>query len=52
MVTNGIMTRNEVRRLENLPPLDGGDDLTVQSQNVPLSDANTLAGKPPLDDEE
>jgi HK97 family phage portal protein len=36
MVTNGIMTRNEVRRLENLPPMEGGDDLTVQSQNVPL----------------
>lgn len=36
MVQNGIMTRNEVRRLENLPPMDGGDDLTVQSQNVPL----------------
>lgn len=36
MVQNGIMTRNEVRRLENLPPLEGGDSLTVQSQNVPL----------------
>lgn len=36
MVQNGIMTRNEVRRLENLPPLEGGDVLTVQSQNVPL----------------
>ena len=36
MVQNGIMTRNEVRRLENLPPMDGGDTLTVQSQNVPL----------------
>ena len=36
MVQNGIMTRNEVRRRENLPPLAGGDDLTAQSQNVPL----------------
>lgn len=36
MVQNGLMTRNEVRRKENLPPLDGGDELTVQSQNVPL----------------
>lgn len=36
MVQNGIMTRNEVRRLENLPPIEGGDSLTVQSQNVPL----------------
>lgn len=42
MVTNGIMTRNEVRRLENLPPLPGGDELTVQSQNVPLD--QSLAG--------
>jgi HK97 family phage portal protein len=47
MVQNGIMTRNEVRRLENLPPLSGGDELTVQSQNVPLSHN----GGPPLDEE-
>lgn len=48
MVQNGIMTRNEVRRLENLPPLPGGDELTVQSQNVPLGHN----GGPPLDDQE
>lgn len=36
MVINGIMTRNEVRRLENLPPKEGGDELTAQSQNTPL----------------
>lgn len=36
MVQNGLMTRNEVRRKENMPPLPGGDELTVQSQNVPL----------------
>jgi HK97 family phage portal protein len=36
MVQNGIMTRNEVRRLENLEPLADADQLTVQSQNVPL----------------
>lgn len=35
MVQNGIMTRNEVRRLENLPPLPGGDDLTIQSNMIP-----------------
>ncbi len=52
MVTNGIMTRNEVRRFENLPPLPGGDELTVQAQNVPLSEADTLGPKSPLDDEE
>lgn len=37
MVQNGIMTRNEVRRLENLPPVTGGDDLTVQSNMIPVS---------------
>jgi HK97 family phage portal protein len=36
MVQNGLMTHNEARRKENLPPLPGGDVLTVQSQNVPL----------------
>lgn len=36
MVRDGIMTRNEARRLENLEPLPGGDALTVQQQNVPL----------------
>lgn len=30
MVQNGLMTRNEVRRRENLPIVDGGDKLTVQ----------------------
>lgn len=56
MVQNGIMTRNEVRRLENRPPLPGGDELTVQSQNVPLAEANKLAApaakSPPEDEEE
>lgn len=33
---NGIMTRNEMRKRENLPPVDGGDALTVQSNLVPL----------------
>ncbi|MFC3873306.1 phage portal protein [Neisseria musculi] len=30
MLQNGVMSRNEVRRLENLPPVEGGDVLTVQ----------------------
>jgi HK97 family phage portal protein len=33
---NGWMSRNEVRRLENLPPVDGGDVLTIQSNLIPL----------------
>lgn len=35
----GIATRNECRALENLPPIDGGDVVTVQMQDVPLSSA-------------
>jgi HK97 family phage portal protein len=37
MVDKGIYTRNEARAKENLPPKDGGDELTVQQQMVPLS---------------
>ncbi|KAF1043053.1 MAG: hypothetical protein GAK35_02373 [Herbaspirillum frisingense] len=35
-VQNGIKTRNEVRQLENDPPMAGGDQLTAQSNLVPL----------------
>lgn len=34
---NGIMTRNEARQLENLPPMPGGDELTAQSNLLPLA---------------
>src|SRR5690606_14325175 len=37
MTQNGVMTRNEVRRLENLEPVEGGDSLTVQSNMIPLN---------------
>lgn len=35
-VQNGIMSRNECRQLENLPPVAGADDLTVQLNLTPL----------------
>lgn len=35
-VQNGIMTRNECRQLENLPPMDGADQLTAQTNLAPL----------------
>lgn len=35
---NGWRTINEVRALENLPPLDGGDVARLQMQNVPITD--------------
>lgn len=37
MTQNGLMTRNEVRELEDMPTLPGGDELMVQMQMVPLA---------------
>lgn len=42
-VSNGWMTRNEVRQLENLPPVDGADALTAQ---VNLAPVQTLGQEP------
>jgi HK97 family phage portal protein len=33
---NGVYTRNFARQLENLPPIAGGDDLTIQSNLLPI----------------
>lgn len=38
-LADGWMKRNEVRRKENLPPVEGGDVITVQSQNIALEEA-------------
>lgn len=35
-VQNGIMTRNECRQLENLPPVAGADALTAQTNLAPV----------------
>lgn len=35
-VQNGVMTRNEARQLENLPPVDGGQLATAQINLAPL----------------
>jgi HK97 family phage portal protein len=37
MVGNGLMTRNEVRRKENLPQMPSADQLTAQVNLAPLS---------------
>lgn len=39
MLQIGAMTINEVRRLENLPPVAGGDTPRMQMQNVPIAEA-------------
>jgi hypothetical protein len=41
------MTINEVRRLENLPPVEGGDVPRMQMQNVPITEANGLRNPAP-----
>jgi HK97 family phage portal protein len=45
-LSTGWMPINEVRRLENLPPVAGGDVPRMQSQNVPIamSQVATLLG--------
>lgn len=39
MTQMGAMTINEVRQLENLPPVPGGDVPRLQMQNVPITEA-------------
>ncbi len=41
-LTNGWMTINEVRALENLPSVAGGDVPRMQSQNVPITEAGRV----------
>ncbi|WP_395674712.1 phage portal protein [Inquilinus sp.] len=41
-LTNGWMTINEVRALENLPSVAGGDVPRMQSQNVPITEAGQV----------
>lgn len=41
---NGIKTRNECRQLENDPPMVGGDELTAQSNLVPLALLGKIKG--------
>ena len=38
---NGIYTRNEARQLENMPPDDAGNQLTAQSNLLPLAKLGT-----------
>lgn len=38
-INMGLASRNECRAHENLPPIEGGDVITVQMQDIPLADA-------------
>lgn len=44
MTNIGAMTLNEVRRLENLPPVEGGDVIRLQMQNVPINQTGKDTG--------
>jgi HK97 family phage portal protein len=50
MVEAGIYTRNEGRAREGLPPKDGGDDLTVQSNMMPLTRLGEATSRADLTD--
>lgn len=43
MLNAGVMTINQVRKLEGWPPIDGGDVARMQMQNVPITEASTRA---------
>ena len=43
-ILDGIMTRNEARGLEEWAPVEGGDEIFVPVNTMPLSKA--LAGDP------
>lgn len=55
MTQIGTMTINEVRKLENLPPVNGGDVPRMQMQNVPITEAGKDLighnGGPPIEDQ-
>lgn len=42
----GVLTRNEIRASRNLPPVPGGDTLTVQSALLPIELLGTVAKLP------
>lgn len=51
-VSAGLMTRNEWRRSEWLPPVEGGERATVQSQMVDLTELAGLVSQPATGDSE
>ena len=45
MLSNGVMTINEVRALENLAPVEGGEVPRMQMQNVPINQISRGSGQ-------
>lgn len=54
-VQNGLKTRNEIRKINNDPPIEGGDDLTVQVNLTPVDqlakvgEENVIPSEQPTD---
>ena len=44
--SNGVMTINEVRALENLPPVEGGEVPRMQMQFVPINQISLRSTQP------
>ena len=38
MADRGLMTRNEIREIWNLPPVDGGDEMLVRAEYINTSE--------------
>jgi len=47
-VQNGLKTRNEVRKVNNDPPVEGGDDLTVQVNLTPVDELAKVGEQPTM----
>lgn len=52
LLNAGVMTINEVRALENLPPVPGGEIPRMQMQNVPIAQAGREALPAPAGDDD
>lgn len=52
MLNAGVFTINHVRKLEGLPPIEGGDVPRMQMQNVPITEAEGNVSQPSGDDDE
>mgnify|MGYP003132468801 CR=1 FL=1 len=50
-IQNSIYTPNEVRKKENLPTLDGGNDLVIQQNMQPVTSLNKQTKEAPTNDD-
>ena len=48
-VQNGLKSRNEIRKINNDPPVEGGDDLTVQVNLTPVDELGSVGMTEPKD---